>query len=433
MLPASRVTIFARLGLCVLVMAPTWVHPAEESEQRPAMTLQIAVERTLARHPDLAVFPARREQANARVAEAAMRPGPTLAAEIENVGGSGRLRGTESAELTLALSQVLELGGQRGRRIELAESELDLFETERAIAQWDTLAELARRFVALAALQSRQVLARQVVELAEATHAEVDRRVRAARSPVAEAHRAKAALARARVEQATVEAAHRSARQSLAAMWGAKDADFATVSANLLQWSTLEDDALWLSRLEASPLIRRFVSEARVRDAEVQLARARAGGSWTVSVGVRRLRETDEDALVAGISVPLFAARQARPALAQALARRELSERERMAASWSAQTTLLALLSEWRQSVAEAKALQSEIIPALEAALEATDYAWRRGRYSYLELTEAQSELARSQLALIDVSARSHVLRVEIERLTGTSTTAGSDSSGVSP
>jgi cobalt-zinc-cadmium efflux system outer membrane protein len=59
------------------------------------------------------------------------------------------------------------------------------------------------------------------------------------------------------------------------------------------------------------------------------------------------------------------------------------------------------------------------VLPEMEAALEATRYAFERGRYSYLEWVDAQRELVEVQRALIDASVNAHLFRTEIERLTG--------------
>jgi cobalt-zinc-cadmium efflux system outer membrane protein len=55
----------------------------------------------------------------------------------------------------------------------------------------------------------------------------------------------------------------------------------------------------------------------------------------------------------------------------------------------------------------------------MEAALEAARNAYERGRYSYLEWADAQRELVEVQRALIDAATNAHLLRTEIERLTG--------------
>jgi cobalt-zinc-cadmium efflux system outer membrane protein len=57
--------------------------------------------------------------------------------------------------------------------------------------------------------------------------------------------------------------------------------------------------------------------------------------------------------------------------------------------------------------------------------MEATRYAWERGRYSYLEWTEAQAERVALQRALIEAAANAQIFQVEIERLTGAALDSG--------
>jgi cobalt-zinc-cadmium efflux system outer membrane protein len=90
---------------------------------------------------------------------------------------------------------------------------------------------------------------------------------------------------------------------------------------------------------------------------------------------------------------------------------------------------LLAQYSELKHSLLEAGTLRGEIIPQLEQALSRTEYAYERGRYSYLELADVQRELLQARRRVADVAADFHTIRIEIERLTGQSL----DVAGVTP
>ncbi|MEN8184072.1 MAG: hypothetical protein ABFS46_16215 [Myxococcota bacterium] len=52
-----------------------------------------------------------------------------MSAEAENIGGSGPRSGVETAETTLLLSQLIELGGKRGRRRSVGELEEEVAES----------------------------------------------------------------------------------------------------------------------------------------------------------------------------------------------------------------------------------------------------------------------------------------------------------------
>jgi cobalt-zinc-cadmium efflux system outer membrane protein len=164
-----------------------------------------------------------------------------------------------------------------------------------------------------------------------------------------------------------------------------------------------------------------FATEIRQREAEMALAKAQARASITVSAGIRRLEATGDQAFIAGFSMPLASARYAKPRIAEAQARRDGLERERDAALIKARASLFEVAARLTHAVEEAQTLRDDLLPRMETAVKATEYAWQRGRYGYIELTEAQREQLALRLALITAATNAHLYRIEIERLTGDS------------
>lgn len=403
--------------------APELAHP----QQLATLTLRQAEQRTLASSPELAQLPYRLQMQAARIDAAEMRPAPELSMQTENILGSGRTRGFDAAETSLVLSQVLELGGQRQLRTAAARQAMDLQQLEQRVVQLDVLAEVGRRFIHVASDQQQLALTELATSLSQRTVAEVERRVRAARSPTVELNRARVALSRARVEQEHAEHELLTSRRKLAAMWGAHAADFGQVVVELFSLPEIADYDALVERLGSSPDFLRFATEYRQREAELSLAKSKSIAPLTMALGVRQLAASDDTAMVAGLSLPLFAGRAAAPAIAEARALRDGVDAAALAARIRAEATLFELVQELRHANTEAEVLRDEVLPQMESALEATEYAWQRGRYSYLEWTDAQRERIEVQRALIKAAANAHVLLVEIERLTGAST------SGVTP
>jgi outer membrane protein, heavy metal efflux system len=396
------VSLLAAVGLLSGVIA----HGAQPEN----LTLRAAVDLVAARNPDLAPFAAELRAQEARILQAGQQPALQASAE---------LLAFAAAEQTLSLSGVLERGGQRDRRVELAIRQREGIDVARRVVLLDAVAEVARRFIHVAADQEHLQLTLLATRLAQDTVTEVDRRVAAARSPAVELSRARIVLSRALVEQEHAEHELLSSRRRLAAMWGDREAQFVRVAADLFAMPEVADfDALAL-RLVSGPEFLQFASEARQRDAELQLAMARARTSVSWSVGARRLQRGDIG-LVAGVTVPLFSAQRARPAIAEARAQREAVDAREQAARVRAEASLYELVQELRHAITETALLRDDVMPQMQAALQATEYAWQRGRYSYLEWTEAQRERVAVQRALIEAAANAQILQAEIERLTGT-------------
>jgi cobalt-zinc-cadmium efflux system outer membrane protein len=383
------------------------------------LTLAEAIERTLARNPELGVYQHRRDAQQARVDAAALPPPFELSAEVEDAFGTGRASGFDSAETTFAFSRVVELGNRQELRVAGARQAADLIGAERAAAEIDVLAEVARRFIHVASDQEQLRLTMRATGLAEETVAATAERVAAARAPEVELRRARVALARAGIEREHAEHELLSSRRRLAAMWGASEPDFDEVAGNLYALPEISPFESLLARLADSPEFLRFASEARLRDAELRVAEAQARADLTVRAGLRFLHETNDEALVFGITRPVGSAARAESAANAAAAMRAQTDAELEAHRVRAEAQLFELYQELRHALTEAGMLETSVIPEMEAALEDTRYAFERGRYSFLEWVDAQRELIDVERARIDAAANAHLFLVEIERLTG--------------
>ena len=409
-------------------VSPAHAHdesPLQAVAALPPLTLKQAAASALASNPDLKQFAFQRQAQAARVDGAALKPVPVFISELENVLGTGRTRGFDAAEATFSLSQLIELGGQRERRIEAARLGIAGIDISSQIAQLDVLAEVSRQFVHVASDQEQLKLTQLATQLAQRTVAEVKRRVSAAKSPEVELHRAHIVFARAEVEEEHAEHELVTSRVKLAALWGASQADFGLVVGDLFKLPEDREYPALSQQLADSPDLLRFATEARQRDADLRVAESKLRNHFTVSAGVRRLQEDGDAALVAGFSLPLFGARTAQPAIAEARALRAGVEGEATAAKLKAETRLFELVQELRHSITEAEMLRDKVLPQMEEALKQTEYAYQRGRYSYLEWVDAQRERVVVQRALIEAAANAHLFSAEIERLTGAALPAG--------
>jgi outer membrane protein, heavy metal efflux system len=393
---------------------------------RDELTLNDAIAAALQRNPALHSANFELRIADARIQQAGMTPSPEFSVQLENVAGSGRVKGTEAAEATFMLSQVIELGDKRARRAQAASAGRSLLATENSARQLDILAEVTRRFIHVAADQEDVQLTARATTLAEKTLAEVEKRVRAAKSPAVELHRARIALTRARVDEEHTEHELQSSRRKLAAMWGATKAEFGQVSTALFVLPQPDSFAALLVRLKANPDFTRFASEQRLRDAELRLAETRRVPNVQVGAGIRQLQENNDHAFVLSFSMPLFTGNRSSGLVAEATAQREKVSVDERSAFIRAQAQLFEIYQELQHSLTEARILRDEILPQTESILQQSEYAYQRGRYSYLEWIAAQRELLDAQRSLIEASANAHRYFAEIERLTGEALAANS-------
>jgi cobalt-zinc-cadmium efflux system outer membrane protein len=382
-------------------------------------TLAEALRRAEQQHPLFQSWRERLRAAEGRAVQAATRPAPELGIDIENAFGSGERSGLSGAETTVAFSQLIERGGLRDHRIEAAEADRGLQVTDGEIARLDLRAEVARRFVHVLSDQAQLGITQQATAHARTTLAEVERRVAAARSPLAERSRAQVSLERAHLEEEHAEHELLSSRRHLAAATGSIEADFGEAEGDLLDLPAVEPFDALLARLRQTPDLLRFAGETRLRESEVRLSEARAASGLTLGAGVRRLEERDDTALVFSASMPLFGASRQRGHQIESQARLAQIGPDREQALLKAQAQLYEIWQELNHARVEFEAQRDRVVPAMEEALKQTQYAYERGRYSLLELREAQAEWAVQRRRLIQSAAEYHGHLVEIQRLAG--------------
>lgn len=418
---------FARgCAACALLFVITSVNaqsPAEPVNPEGELTLARGIDAALRSNPDLLASAYELSAAQARIVQAGLRPNPELGLELENFAGTGATKGIDSLETTLSLSQVVELGGKRGLRRAAAEADLDVVGVEQRARELDVLSEVTSRFIDVVAAQERVRFAIQATALAQKTLDAIGARVEAGRSPEAERSRARIALTRALVEQRQAESELRAARYALSASWGSPEPAFTSARAELFDLRAVESFQALMDKLEQSPDFTRFASEARLREAELRLARVQARPNLTFSVGVRRFEQNSDAALVAGFSMPLPIYDRNQGTIREAQVRLNQTDALRNAARVRARASLLGLYQEMNTDRARVDTLRNEAMPQAQLALDQTRSGYDRGRFSFLELITVQEELLALQAAAIDAAADYHRVLAEIERLTSAALT----------
>lgn len=407
----------------LLVLSSASLSQTGSSNDSIALDLNTAVARTLEKNPALVAFGYQVRARQGQLQQAGLRPNPELGLLVENALGSGDLQGIDSAETTLSLGWVLERG-KRERRVDAARAGVSLLEDEAGIQRLDAAADTARAFLSMLAIQERLTLTGDAVRLAEQTTASVEKRVEAGRTPVADLARAEAELARIRLDHEDIEHELRTSRQYLAAQWGETQPDFNRIIGNVKQLPVPDAYEQLLVRLEQNPDLSRYLSERRLREAELRLAEAQAKPDWRLTAGVRRFELSDDQAFVAGITIPLATRNRNQGRIAEARANLAMSDADKTTTRVQIESQLFALYQELQHSLHRANTLSEEILPRIETALADTERAYAAGRYSYFELKVVQAELLDARAALVESSIDAHRRIIDIERLTGTTVTS---------
>lgn len=409
--PACRAFV---LGLLLVVAGAA---PAAEPLDA-TLSLRAAIDATLQANPQLAVYRFRELALDGQRATAGLRPPLQLNGNLEDAFGNGALNTLDSAEFTLSLSQVIELGGQRDARVGVAGQRMDLLHAEQRVTELDLIAEVTRRFIAVAAAQERLVLQGRATALAQQTLDALQPLVTAGQTPASEQSRASAALERARLAEGHAQATLDAAKVELASLW-AGNPEFTAVSADLLQVGSVGELSGLLLELDMNPDLLLFANEERLLDAQVREARSEQRGGVQVTAGIRHLRNGGDTGFLFSASMPLGSRERAGGAIATAEANRQEVAARRAIALNRMRAQLTGLHLQLSHAILEVNALLDAVLPELASAQQQTREAYLGGRYSYFELVGAQQEYLDAERALIDAATDAHLLRAEIERLSG--------------
>jgi len=407
---------------CVMVTIASAPVPAQpvDAEAVTGIDLPEALTRTLDRNPTLRARGFEVAAAEGRLQQSTFRPSPKLNVALEDVLGTDQFRGMHSTEATVTLGWILERG-VRERIVDAARADAGVSAAEVEIARLDVVAETARRYIESLLFQARYRNAETGVMRAQEAVEAVRRRVEASRAPEAELARAEAELARAELRQEDYEHELLSAYHRLSAQWGLTEPDFTAVAGGLADMPPLEPFESLLARIERNPDIAAFVSQARLAEAELNLARARSRPSWEVSGGLRRLQHSGDWSLVGGLTVPLRMGNRNQGRIAETRATLAQVEAAEEAARVRIETGLFVLYQELKHNIELAARLETDVAPKFETALADMRRAFELGRSSYLEFRAVQTELLDVAYEILDAHADAYLLAIEIERLTGES------------
>ena len=396
---------------------------AEEPAVTGELTLAQAVSYALVHSPELASFSLSVRQAEATALQAGLRPNPALRFNIEEFAGTGELSGTDAAEVTVAVGQLIELGAKRVKRRRLADLEAQLADWDYEAARIGVMVSVAVAFTEVVAAREQVRLAEEDLTLAEATREVVASRVRAGKTAPVETTRADVEVSTGRIRLDRAKRDLESARYALAATWGATRPGFDQAAGILEPGGQVPPFEALLPLLAQNPRLARWDTEFEQRQASLTLEEANAIPNLKVTVGVKHLNEIDEQAAVLGLAIPLpfFDRNQGSISVARhgvARAREELRQ-EQADLTAGLQAAYQALAAAQR----EGELLRQEVLPAAELAFEATRKAFQQGKGDYLGVLDAQRTLVGARKQYLSALAAQARATSQVEGLIGQSMT----------
>ncbi|MEN2386173.1 TolC family protein [Comamonas sp. A7-5] len=408
---AAAVLLGSGLGLFVPCAWAQQTAPATAAAAAP-ISLQAALALAMEHNPGLRAAAQALAASEGALIQSRARPNPELAYSQEDTR-------RETRSMTLQWNQSIEIGGKREARMKAAGHGRELVRTELEAAQAGLRADVRTAFANVLAGQQRVQLHQRTLEIAASARDAAAKRVLAGKVAPLEETKARVAESSAELALAQARSGLRVARQQLAALWGAQPAAFGSAVGELAQLPVLPDEGLMLEKLEHSPQMLRAQQAVFQARSVAELERAKRLPDPSVSLGMKRAQEVGRNQLVVGISVPLPILDSNRGNQLQALRLADKAEDELLATRQQMYAQLQQQREQLQTSRAQAEQLAQQVLPAAESAYEVAAKGFALGKFSYLEVLDAQRTLAEARSLYLEQLVATHQAAADITRQLG--------------
>jgi len=378
--------MLARSTIAVVMLVALAVRAVASAPERIApLTLAEAVQLALQTNPSIRAKQREHEATRAGETTAALRPNPTASYTAEQLGSSG-----VSPQHTVALSQTIETGGKRSRRIESARAATRVSELELADVRRQVIAQVRKAFTDVLTAEATVRLASD--NLRNVDELERLNLLRADKGEIAELELLRIQTQRFAFERdladarQAVQAAKIALRQAVGPEALPREFD---VGGDLAYRDILLDrDRLVQRGLESRADVRATEAGRDKARADVELARANAW--WDFAPLVQYQRIGSDNTFGVGVSIPIRVFDRNQGEIERARAEVERADHLRDAAISQArsevETALTSVLTE-REKV---RRLGDVYLPRAERVRATVEFAYRRGGLSVLDLLDAQ-------------------------------------------
>lgn len=407
---------------------PAWAAESKNAEVRnheeaihqhhSVLTLSDAIQKALDTSPRLKSATAGVDAAKGAQDHAGAWPNPEFEFEAEDIGGSGNLSGINGAEITYGIAQEIEIGGKVSSRSEAAKQGVMLGQYGMAIERLNLIRDVEIAYHKAVAAQEMLELSEERKDLAKALFATVRKRVNAALEPEVQLRKAEITVSTAGVAHQRAQREFHHSKHVLTSLWSGHDEQFLLEANPLYRLTAPPTEKEVETQLLQTPDIKQWEVKRNQQEALYELEKAKAIPNPKVRFGVRDLRESGDQAFMAGLSIPIPVFNANRGNITSAKSNLYKSQSDGEVTHIDIRNTLYHRLEEMVNAYHQAQALKSDIIPSAESAFRLSREGYNAGSFPYLEVLDAQRTLFEVKEQHIQTLEEYHTARANVQRLT---------------
>lgn len=390
----------------------------EQSPNVEYMSIDEAIVRVMDASPRLQSVVTGTDVAKGEELQASFLPNPELSLEAEDFAGNDEFGGTNSAEYTLSLNQKIELGGKRDARKKVAQTSFAVAQEDVSIERLNIIRDVHEAYLKILAETESVDLAVEQQQLAEDVLNSVNKRVNAAAESEIQKSKAEVTLANTLILKEQTSRQLQIARHSLAKLWGAVTFNENLDKSYLFKLEEPQSYEYYVEKLSNLPDMQRLALESERKDSLFNLAKTERSADPTVSVGVRRFEEGSDNAFLVGLSIPLQVFNRNQGNIAKAQAKIAQTQSDSRQFELNLKQSLFENWQNWKTAYSEASHLKTKLLPAADKSFHLAQSAYERGRFTFLEVLDAQRTLINARDQYLNTLRRYHNAQINVKRLT---------------
>lgn len=383
-------------------------------QQRNDISIQEVINLMLQHNPELSSFYREVQALEGTKIQAGKFKNPEFAIEAEDINKQSP---SIQRFTTFRISQLIETGGKRTARAHAASIGQEMADRNYEAKRLELIARIANTFTDVLAAQERAHLAEENMRLAQKVVNSTTKRVEAGKAPPIEETKSRVSLSTASIELVQTQRDLASLRKQLSLLWGESSPQFGKALGSLEMPVTLPPLEVLEQRIRNNPTILRSTKNIEQRRALLELEEARRIPDVTLGAGLRRYLFTEETTAVLNFTVPIPVFDRNQGNLIEAHQRINKAIDEQSAINLQFNADLVRSYEALTASQNEITTLRNEVIPGAVSAFNTANKGYELGRFSFLEMLDAQRTLFQSKALYVRALANHQRLVNDIERL----------------
>ncbi|NQY75488.1 MAG: TolC family protein [Candidatus Margulisbacteria bacterium] len=413
--------VYLIIGIIITVSQFAIAAPEETHDPSNDLLREIVRERVLVNNLELKALEWDIQSKEALVRQSKTWKNPEFEVEAENVLGTGTNKGFDNAETTYKFSEEFELWGKRGMRFQSSKLELALSKNRYRQFKLNLLKSLDSLFAQVVSAQEKVDFAKEKVQLNEALITEIKRLVKAGRFSSVEEKRARIRLSKSRLTEKILEKELLILKYQLSLLWG--DEFHLFKAAMKTEFNPEKEDTTSLNvlkeQLASSPEMERLQMEKQVVNLHLKADKSEALPNPTLFGGIKDYQGDRSQTWVLGAAFPIPIFDRNVGHISSAKANLEKKNKEIHAAKLSLSLQLTDLFYQKNLTITHLVSFKTMLIPDAQDVYNDVRQGYLKGRYSYLDLFDAQDSLFEIKENYAEAVADFHRIGAEIWALIG--------------